>query len=393
MTTIRLLAIIEATSITGPAKNLLRFAETARSDGFGVPVELSVITFQRGETSNLFLEVAKKWGIETIPVLEKGAFDRAVLSRLSAVVREVGPDLIQTHAVKSHFLATLAGLPKLAPWIAFHHGYTWPDLKARLYNQLDRWSLPKAARVVTVSMPFRQEIMKMGVSPERIEVVHNAIDPDWGWRYSRPQLREELRAKLGIATNAKVILIVGRLSKEKDHETLINAVGRLRRNILVRLVIVGEGPERRNIEEQTKKWGLDGNVTLTGHVNSAEPYYGIADVCVLSSLSEGSPNALLEAMAARVPIVATRVGGIPEIVTHRHSALLLRPKDPVEMAGALEEILCDSHVREMLVGNAHSLISDQYTPERRAQKLIEIYRRVLGISTAEVSESKTRSGL
>ena len=84
--------------------------------------------------------------------------------------------------MKSHFLVRKSGLNRLAPWVAFHHGYTWPDLRARLYNQLDRWSLRAASRVVTVSQPFRRELIRHGVPAARIEIVHNAIDPDWGPR-------------------------------------------------------------------------------------------------------------------------------------------------------------------------------------------------------------------
>ena len=120
-----------------------------------------------------------------------------------------------------------------------------------------------------------------------------------------------------------MILIVGRLSREKDHLSLLRALSQLavvrggEGAAIAHLLIVGEGPERARIEAAIRHLGLSEMVTLTGQVPSAEPYYGIADLAVLSSLSEGSPNALLEAMAARVPVVATAVGGIPEIVCDR----------------------------------------------------------------------------
>ncbi|MBV8829851.1 MAG: glycosyltransferase family 4 protein [Acidobacteriaceae bacterium] len=391
MTTIRLLAVIEAATITGPAKNLLRFAEAARDHRFGAAVDVSVITFERGQSKNLFLDSAQRAGIATFPVPESGAFDRRVLKRLRAAARELAPDLIQTHAVKSHFLSALAGFPDIAPWIAFHHGYTWPDSKALLYNQLDRWSLPRAQQVLTVSSPFREEMIARGVRPEKIEVIHNAIDADWGRRNSTAQKRNELRDRLGVPDDKQIVLIVGRLSKEKDHKTLIRAVGRMRRDRSVHLIIVGDGPERSNITRQIKESGLEAEVSITGQVPSAEPYYGIADVCVLSSLSEGSPNALLEAMAARVPTVATQVGGIPEMVTDGESALLVRPTDEVGMSQAITRILKGPEFARLLVAKAHALIQERYTPERRAQKLIEVYGRLLGL-TARGNESAIHIG-
>src|ERR1051326_7298459 len=133
---IRLLAIIEAYSITGPAKNLLEFAGLARKSG----VETTIATFTRGASHNLFIDSARAARIPVEVIQESGIYDRSVIRSLSQVAERVRPQIIQTHAVKSHFLARCASLPERAPWVAFHHGYTWPSMRARAYNQLDRWS-------------------------------------------------------------------------------------------------------------------------------------------------------------------------------------------------------------------------------------------------------------
>jgi len=376
MSRLRLLAIIEAVTITGPAKNLLQFAKLARLEGHNPAIEVSIAVFQRPGAPELFLDTARQLSIPVYPIVERGRFDRSVVAQLLSLAKELRPDLIQSHAVKSHFLARQSGLYRLAPWIAFHHGYTWPDLRARLYNRLDRWSLRAASHVLTVSRPFREELMRQGVKPERIEVVHNAIDPQWGQPTGSP---ESLRAKWGIAPGEKVILIVGRLSREKDHITLLQSIYQLKRtapHLCPHLLIVGEGPARDAIEQSVRSLNLAGSVTLTGQVPSAEPYYPIADIAVLSSLSEGSPNALLEAMAARVPVVATRVGGIPEIVTDRESALLIEPRDCAAMTQAIAALLNDAGLRGRLTDCAGRLILARYTPEARVQRLLEIYGRL-----------------
>src|SRR5271157_264182 len=115
-------------------------------------------------------------------------------------------------------------------------------------------------------------------------------------------------------------------------------------------------------------------VTLTGQVPSAEPYYGVADVAVLSSLSEGSPNALLEAMATNVPVVATAVGGVPEIVTNEESALLIQPGDAGSMSAAMLRLLTDAGLAERLTSRSRELILERHEPVARMRKLIEIYR-------------------
>jgi glycosyltransferase involved in cell wall biosynthesis len=393
MKIIRLLAIVEATSITGPAKNLLNFAELARSGHFRPSIEVSVAAFQRGTNSNLFLDTVRARAIPLFPIAETGRFDRSVLDKLRALVRELQPDIIQTHAVKSHLLLRMSGLWRTTPWIAFHHGYTWPDMRARLYNQLDRWSLRAARRVVTVSLPFRDQLLKTGVSSSRIEIIHNAIDPPAPQGIS-PLSRDSadaLRAKLGIAPDRKVILIVGRLSKEKDHETLLEVMRRLKDSAsngtlpTSHLLIVGDGVERPRIEKSITRLELGGSVTLAGQVPSAQPYYGIAAVSVLSSLSEGSPNALLESMAAGVPVVATAVGGVPEIVTGGRSALLVRPRDVEGMTEALSRLLRDQPLAAKIAAAAYQTVQERYLPEGRTERLIRFYEALLP-STSTIKE-------
>jgi glycosyltransferase involved in cell wall biosynthesis len=175
------------------------------------------------------------------------------------------------------------------------------------------------------------------------------------------------------------VLIVGRLSKEKDHITLIRALSQLQPRIGPHLLIVGEGPNRSSIEQEIARLGLTEHVTLTGHQPSAEPYYGIADLAVLSSLSEGSPNALLEAMAAGVPAVATAVGGIPEIVQDGESALLVQPSDLEGMSAAMVRLLIDEPGLALeLAERSRTLVRERHTPEGRVRRLIGIYRSVAG---------------
>jgi glycosyltransferase involved in cell wall biosynthesis len=227
--------------------------------------------------------------------------------------------------------------------------------------------------VLTVSLPFREELIARGVNPDRIQIVHNAIPPDWGRSFRQPDKARALRSQLQIGADRNVILIVGRLSREKDHLTLLEAVARLPSELLPHVVIVGEGPERPHIEERMRTLHLTNSVTLTGQQETAEPYYGIAQVAVLSSRSEGSPNALLEAMAVGVPVVATRVGGIPEIVSDHESALLIEPGDVTAMKGSLTALLQDPVLAGNLVQHARQRILKHHSPEARVTKLVDTY--------------------
>ncbi|MGD0498371.1 MAG: glycosyltransferase [Bryobacteraceae bacterium] len=378
MRTIRLLALVEANTTTGPAKNLLQFAACLGARQAEPRVDLALAVFRRAGTANLFIDAARQSPVAVYPIDERRSFDFRVFPRLRAALREFQPDLIQSHAVKSHFLVRAGGLHRTAPWLAFHHGYTWPDVRARLYNQLNRWSLRGARKVLTVSSSFRGELMRFGVDPSRIEVIHNAIDPQWGSAERSAEARSEWRARLRIGPEEKVVVAVGRLSAEKDHRTLLLAAHRLRDSLRLRLVVVGDGPERERIVEMARELGLREGITLTGQVPSAAPYYGVADAAALSSRSEGSPNALLEAMAAGVPVVATSVGGIPEIVSHDRSALLVPPGDPAALARALALVLTDETLGRRLAKEAHDLVVRSYSPAVRTNRLVQIYAEVCG---------------
>jgi glycosyltransferase involved in cell wall biosynthesis len=374
---LRLLAVLEANTVTGPAKNLLQFARTVRT--LDPSFEVKVVTFQRPGDPEVFADAAAHAGVELHRIVERGRFDRSVIAGLAELVRRLDPGLVQTHAAKSHLLARCAGVHRIAPWVAFHHGYTWTDLKTRLYNQCDRWSLQAASAVFTVSRPFSAELARMRIRAERIRVIHNSVDPRWGEQ--APGHTAALRASLGISPEKRVILIVGRLSREKDHQALLRAMARIRSSPgipPVHLLVIGEGPERGHIEERARELGLAGHVTLTGQVASAEPYYSLATVAVLSSRTEGSPNALLEAMAARVPIVATAVGGVPEIVSHGDSALLLAPGDVEAMASSIGSLLRDEGLAARLAHRARTLAEERHSPEARARWLLENYRALTG---------------
>jgi glycosyltransferase involved in cell wall biosynthesis len=183
---------------------------------------------------------------------------------------------------------------------------------------------------------------------------------------------------MNIAPDCHVVLSVGRLSREKDHATLLEAMSLLPKRFGAHLVIVGEGPERPRIEKKIASLGIDSAVTLTGQRTSAEPYYGIANIAVLSSRSEGSPNALLEAMAGGVPVVATDVGGVPEIAVHGDTALLVQPGDPGELAESVGRLIREPQFAPRLAARARQVIRERYAPEERTKRLVEIYRRVAG---------------
>jgi glycosyltransferase involved in cell wall biosynthesis len=394
--TIKLLSLIEATTVTGPAKNLLNFCRLIRSDHFneaGLPrLEVSIVTFHRlprqgnsngdredliNTAPNSFVTAARSEGIEVDVIDERFRFDPTIIEKLRRVVLRRSPDIIQTHMIKSHFLIKLTGLAKQYPWVAYHHGYTTTDMKMRGYNQLNRWSLPSAKRVITVCGAFAKQLERAGVQAKRIEVCHNSVVAP---ARATNEDCAALKFSLGITEDERVLLVVGRLSREKGHRDLIDATALLHKmnpELNFKLVIVGDGPERAHLQRAASEVGLSRRVLFIGHVEDIAPFYAIADALALPSHSEGSPNVLLEAMAGEVPVVATNVGGIPEIAVAEESALLVAAHDPQLFAGALRRILTNPQLAQTIRANAKARVDAHFSPKAYAQSLIRIYQELV----------------
>jgi glycosyltransferase involved in cell wall biosynthesis len=353
---------------------LLAFAQRAGS----ALSQLLVTTVRANESQkeNLFIDAARRSQVPLVTLIERHAFDWSVISELAQTLERAQPDIVESHGYKSHALVWLArrrikSAVATCPWLAFHHGYTTESLRVRLYNEFDRFTLPRADRVITFCRDFERQLCARGVGAERLTVLRNALDP------TPPPSQAtlaQLRAELGLAATDVILLAVGRLSSEKGHAELIAAFTQLLRSAdrpNLRLLIVGDGIEAGRLKEQAGP--LRNSVIFTGHRSSAWPYFGLADIFVLPSRSEGSPLALLEAMQARLPIVATCVGGVAETVQDEVSALLVPPRDPHALATALARLLDDT----MLAGRLGAQGIEQvqcFTVDDYAAALLSIYR-------------------
>ena len=380
---LKILSLVEATTVNAVAKNVFEFSYSAQELNEKAPdfpaIDDLIVTFTRSNdrSSNEFLTAARELGLQVQVIPERRRFDLTVIPTLRRIVEEATPHLIVTHSVKSHFLLWRSRLWQTYPWIAFHHGYTTTDLKMRAYNRLDRWSLPKADRLLTVCDAFARELAAITHVPiEKIAVQHNSIRP-------RPapsaKAVQNLRSSLGITDDERVMLAAGRLSREKAHIDLISAFKLLREQnpqLKSKLVIVGDGPERAKLEGTVRSYALESDVIFTGQQSNVQPFYAIADVFVLPSHSEGSSNVLLEAMAAGVPIIATAVGGVPEMIEDNQSALLVPANDPSALSAAISRLLTDGDLAHRLTSNASALVSNRFSPEEYVRSLTEIYHQV-----------------
>lgn len=364
------LALVEARAVSGSAKPVLVFGRLA-AQASSREASLRIASFYRkgDPPEDGFTRAASEAGIPLDRIREGGRFDLSVLPQLKQLVAQTRPDVVWTNAVKSHFLVRLAGLHRKTRWLAFHHGYTATDLKMRLYNQLDRWSLRAAHRVVTVCRPFALDLESRGVAARKIRIQHMPASPI----LLQPDQALELRRRLGVGSGERVLLSVGRLSKEKGHADLLRVFHELQRRMEgagLKLVIVGDGPERPRLQALADRLAIRKSVIFAGHQDDVVPFYSLAELVLLTSHSEGSPNVLLEAMSAGVPTVATSVGGIPELVRHGQEALLAEKGDIEELAAAALRLLSDAELRRGLADNARRAAA-RHSPEAFCRAMLQ----------------------
>jgi glycosyltransferase involved in cell wall biosynthesis len=370
---------MEGASVTGPAKNLIQIGTYGRDVTDITSLDMTVATYGRGEWTPVpLLEGLARAGLRTELLIERQRFDTGVIAQLRTLADRHKPDVIQTHMVKSHFLMRCSGLWRSHRWLAFHHGYTRVDTKMLVYNQVDRWSLRAAHHVVTVCRPFVDQLTSRGIPRSRITVQHNSVPP-----FQPPDRAAvaHVRTSLDIGDGVPVLLAVGRLSAEKGFHDLVEAVAIARQNAAeFRVVIVGEGPERQRLEASIARLGLTGCVLLPGHDNDMALWYALASALVMPSHSEGSPNVLLEAMAAGLPVVATTVGGIPEIAAAGETALLVPPHNPQALARAICTIVNEPAAAAAMGQAGYRHAGERFSVASHYRSLIGVYERLTGVS-------------
>jgi glycosyltransferase involved in cell wall biosynthesis len=379
---IRVLTLIENALVTGPARNLIEFGKMAERAEAGLPaVEVTIVTYQRGPEESPLALAAKQAGLAVATVAERRRWDTQVFAQLKQAVAQINPDILETRNVKSHFLVRLLGLHRKYPWVAWNHGYTSTSRLDRAYTQLDRWSLRGAYRVVTVCRPFAEQLERLGVQRDRITILHNSVKP-----FVPPpqEAVQSVRRELGLSDDEAVILSIGRLSQEKGHADLIRAAAALETMSgapRFRVVIVGDGPERERMAQLAARLGIEKRISFAGFQRDTRPYYAMATAVAVPSHSEGSPNVVLEAMAAGLPIAANAVGGVPEILEEGVTGLMVPSRNPDAMAKAILRILSDAELRLRLGAAARARTESSHTPEAYRRALVEFYQNTLESSS------------
>ncbi len=318
---------------------------------------------------------AAKYAATLISIPDRGPTDWRIIPKLLKVCRDENVAIWHGHDYKTNALGLL--LKRFWPMrlVTTLHGWVKQTSRTPLYYRIDRLCLPRYERVFCVSEDLCQAARNSGVSNRKCILLENGIDTV---EYTRRRSVTEAKLELGIPPREFLIGAVGRLSHEKAFDLLLRSVKILRDSgHLVRLVIVGEGDDRERLEALRAELGLQDIVQLPGWQPDVRTFYEAMDLFVLSSLREGLPNVLLEAMALKVPCVATRIAGIPKLIEHAVDGWLVEPGDGLGLTDGITRLVLNSELRSRYANDARATIVKRYDFQHRIQRLASVYDELL----------------
>jgi glycosyltransferase involved in cell wall biosynthesis len=361
----------------GPDKTIINSPRFI-ADGYRV-----LCAFMHGADDSAFerlRERAAEVGAALVSIPERGPLDPRAIYRLLQICRRERVAIWHGHDYKSNLIGLL-----LRPFwpmrlVTTAHGWVQYTRRTPLYYAIDRQCLKRYERVICVSDDLHDECRALGIAPERCLFVQNGIDLN---QYRRRTPRDQAKRRLDVPPERLVIGAIGRLSAEKGFDALVRAADRLMaKGLDIELLIAGVGDEQGRLAALIAELGRGERIRLLGFRSDTISLYEAMDVYALSSLREGLPNVLLEAMALEVPVLATRVAGVPKLITDGANGLLVEPGSVDLLAEALANLLGDAALRDRLGRAGRATVEAKYSFAVRMEKIRAIYDELLGRATS-----------
>jgi glycosyltransferase involved in cell wall biosynthesis len=370
----RPIRILELRSVRGtgggPEKTIL--LGTARTDARRFEITVCYLRDRRDNVFSVDTRAAAL-PVDYIELLESHSFDWSIFRRLRRIVRDRKIDIVHAHDYKTDLLAWLLSKTEAVTPLSTVHGWTGhTPRELRFYYPFDKWILSFFPKLIAVSTDIRDELVRCGADGSRISTVLNGIDPE---AFRRDRSREDtLRGRLGVDRSSFVIGTVGRLEPQKRFDVLIDAFATLyAEQPNLKLFIAGDGSLAEPLKEQIARLGLTNCCTLLGHRTDVSDLHHAFDLFVQSSDYEGTPNAVLEAMALETPIVATSAGGSAEIVRDRVDGLIVKPGDVRALAAAMRDAIGDAGALAGRAASARTRVETDLSFDTRMRTVEAIY--------------------
>ena len=341
-----------------------------------VPAYRSVfLSFREKNRCRSFLQEARKQSFEAWELANDTPRLLAAVHEIRDRLRQTRAGLLCCHGYKANLLGRWAARQLNIPVIAVSRGWTGENWKVRSYEMFDRFFLKRMDRVVCVSEGQAGKVRQAQVPAEKITVIHNAIDAT-RFACPDPSYRDQLRAYFA-TPRSRIVGAAGRLSREKGFDVLIEAAQKIvRTDSTVGFILFGDGPLRGDLQRQIKRAGLEKSFILPGFQNDLDRFLPFFDVLALPSYTEGLSNVILEAFAAGVPVVATAVGGNPELVEDGKSGFLVKHGDSQALACRLIELLNSDSIRQSMAQRGRQLVLRDFTFAAQAAAYRRLFEQI-----------------
>ena len=327
-------------------------------------------------TANPHIELhkkAKKNNLKTVVFKCRGRFDLMTLGAIRSYVRKNNINIIHAHGYKSNIYGFAAAKMCGTQIAATCHSWNSQDARTRFYYGLEKFILRWFGKVVAVSEDIGSELLKIMTDCRDISVIFNGIDTA-RFMAAEGAVREEFN----IGKETKIVGVVARLSAEKGHSIFFEAAENVSRLLPdVKFMLVGDGRLRGELMALSEKKGLGEKVIFTGLRDDLPQIYAAMDIFVLPSLNEGLPMVLLEAMAARKPVIASRVGAVPKVVRTEEDGLLVEPGSSGVLADAIIRLLKDEKLARQMADNANRKVAEEFSSRVMCSKYMSIYEELL----------------
>ena len=370
----RIVQLMASPFVGGPERQVLGLASALPADHKTV-----FLSFSERGLCRPFLEQARQRGFETVELFENAPHLRRAAREVAGHLRRLGADVLCCNGYKPDVIGWRAARLAGVPVVAVSHGWTAATLKVRLNEAIDRLVLRWMDRAVCVSAAQAARVRRAGVHSERIVVIRNAVDPE-PFEHVDPSYRALMQSWFP-RPRTRLIAAAGRLSPEKGFDQLIAAAALLsKREPEVGFVLFGDGPLREKLARQIEASGLTDTFVLAGFRTDVERFLPCCDLVVLSSWTEGLPVIVLEALAAGVPVVASAVGGTPEVVHDGVNGFLVPPGDPAALTQRIHDVLSHESRRRSMGERGQQLLRQQFTFHAQAKEYTCLFKDVCSSS-------------
>ncbi|MGB6848245.1 MAG: glycosyltransferase [Thermoanaerobaculia bacterium] len=318
---------------------------------------------------------ARLLGAELLTVDDRGPLDWQVLGRLRGICELYRPAIWHGHEYKSNLLGIALRRSHPMRLVTTVHGWVQQTWKTPLYYAIDRLCLRSYDGVICVSRDIHQTCLRLGIPSDKCWLVPNAIDLE---EVVRREPTAAAKERLRVEPGRLIVGAAGRLSAEKGFSELIRAAGLLvDQGVDLELWIAGDGPQRSELERLVSALGLGQRIKLLGYRADLVDLYHAMDVFVVSSIREGLPNVLLEAMALELPVLCTSVAGIPDLIRDGENGLLVGGGSARELAEGLRPLLENPSLRQRVGHAARKSVAESHDLRRRMEVVSAIYEKVL----------------